>query len=57
MPIIPFFIPGGAWRTSTLTIGPIVLGIGDFVGKLIDFIVIALVVYFLMKQLSKTGVK
>ncbi len=57
MPIFTFFIPGGAWRTATLTIGPIVLGIGDFVGKLIDFIIIAVVVYFLMKQLVKTGLK
>jgi len=57
MPIITFFIPGGAWRTATLAIGPIVLGIGDFIGKLIDFLVIALVVYFIMKQLSKTGLK
>ena len=57
MPIITFFIPGGTWRTATLTIGPIVLGIGDFTGKLMDFIIIALVVYFLMKQLTKTGLK
>lgn len=57
MPIITFFIPGGAWRTATLAIGPIVLGIGDFIGKLIDFLIIAMVVYFLMKQLSKTGLK
>ncbi|MEM2901411.1 MAG: MscL family protein [Candidatus Bathyarchaeia archaeon] len=55
MPVITFFIPGGAWRTATLTIGPIVLGIGDFIGKLVDFLIIALVVYFLMKQLTKTG--
>jgi len=57
MPIITFFIPGGAWRTATLTIGPIVLGIGDFIGRLIDFIIIAMVVYILMKQLVKTGLK
>ena len=57
MPIITFFIPGGAWRTATLTIGPIVLAMGDFIGKLIDFAIITLVVYFMMKQLSKTGLK
>ena len=57
MPIITFFIPGGGWRTATLAIGPIVLGIGDFIGKLIDFIIIAVVVYFVMKQISKTGLK
>ena len=57
MPIVTFFIPGGAWRTATLSLGPIVLGIGDFIGKLIDFIIISVVVYFIMKQLSKTGLK
>ncbi|MFW6109405.1 MAG: MscL family protein, partial [archaeon] len=25
MPIILFFVPGGAWREATVTIGPIVL--------------------------------
>lgn len=24
MPIITFFIPGGAWREATLTVGPVV---------------------------------
>ena len=57
MPIVTFFIPGGAWRTATLTLGPIVLGIGDFIGKLIDFVIITVVVYFIMKQLSKSGLK
>jgi len=57
MPIVTFFIPGGAWRTATLAIGPIVLGVGDFIGKLIEFIIIVVVVYFIMKQLSKTGLK
>jgi len=55
MPIITFFIPGGGWREAVWMIGPIQLSIGHFVGSLIDFLVIALVVYVLMKQLSKTG--
>lgn len=57
MPIITFFIPGGAWREATLTLGPIVLLIGNFIGTLIDFIIIALVVFFLMKQVEKSGLK
>jgi large conductance mechanosensitive channel len=57
MPIITFFIPGGAWREATLVLGPIVLLIGDFVGALIDFLIIALVVFMLMKQLEKAPVK
>ncbi len=57
MPIITFFIPGGAWRTALLAIGPINLAIGDFVGVLIDFIIIAIVVFYMMKWLSRTGLK
>ena len=57
MPVITFFIPGGAWREAVLTLGPIQLAIGHFVGVLIDFVIIALVVFILMKQLKKTGLK
>jgi large conductance mechanosensitive channel len=57
MPIITFFIPGGAWREATLTIGPIVLMIGSFIGAVMDFIIIALVIFFLMKQLEKSELK
>ncbi len=57
MPIITFFIPGGAWRTAILAIGPIQLAIGDFIGVLIDFIIIAVVVFYMMKWLSKTALK
>ena len=57
MPIITFFIPGGAWRTAILAIGPIQLAIGDFTGVVIDFIIIAIVVFYVMKWLSKTGLK
>jgi len=57
MPIITFFIPGGAWRTYELAIGPIVLLIGDFVGVLVDFFIISLVVYVMMQQVEKHGLK
>ena len=57
MPIITFFIPEGEWRYATLTLGPIVLAIGHFVGVLIDFLIIAVVVFILMKQIEKTSLK
>lgn len=49
MPIITPFIPGGAWQTATFNIGPIVIGWGAFVGALINFIVIAFVVFLIAK--------
>jgi large conductance mechanosensitive channel len=54
MPIVTFFIPGGGWREATLVIGPIVLEIGHFIGAVIDFLIIALIVFIIMKQVEKT---
>lgn len=49
MPIITPFIPGGAWQTATFSMGPIVIGWGAFLGALINFIVIAFVVFLIAK--------
>ena len=57
MPVITFFIPGGAWEEATLTVGPIVLLIGHFVAAIIDFLIIALAVFWIMKVIEKTPIK
>ena len=57
MPIIAVIIPGGEWRTTTFNVGPVKFLLGDFFGTLIDFLIIALVVFLLSKQLSKTKLK
>jgi large conductance mechanosensitive channel len=53
MPIITFFIPGGAWQEATVTIGPIVISWGKFLGDLIYFIIVALVVFLIAKKVLK----
>jgi len=53
MPIITPFVPGGAWKTATLEIGPIVLGWGAFLGELINFVIIAFVVFMVAKMVLK----
>jgi large conductance mechanosensitive channel len=53
MPIITPFIPGGAWKTATLAIGPIVISWGPFLGELINFIIIAFVVFIIAKKMLK----
>ena len=53
IPLITFFIPGGAWREATLTLGPVVMMVGSFIGNVIDFLIIAIVVFMIMKQLEK----
>ena len=53
MPIITPFIPGGAWREAVFSIGPIVIKWGAFLGELINFIIIALVVFLMAKFILK----
>ena len=53
MPIIAVLIPGGDWRTQVLQLGPVKLLVGDFIGAIIDFIIIALVVFIVVKYMMK----
>jgi len=57
MPMITPFIPGGSWRDALLYLEPIELQVGQFAGALLDFLIIAIVVFSLMKQLQKTSVR
>jgi large conductance mechanosensitive channel len=53
MPLITPFIPGGAWQTAVLKLGPIVIGWGALVGAIINFVIIAFVVFMIAKYLFK----
>ncbi len=53
MPIIAVLIPGGDWRTAVLQVGPMKFLVGDFVGALIDFVIVALVVFLIVKFIMK----
>ena len=53
MPMITPFIPNGAWQTATFSLGPIVIGWGAFLGTLINFIIVALVVFIIAKKILK----
>ena len=57
MPVITFFIPEGEWQAWVLNLGPIQLQVGHFIGALLDFLIIAMVIFTLMKQLKKTNLK
>jgi large conductance mechanosensitive channel len=54
MPIINILIPSGAWQEAVWIIGPIQLAVGHFLAAIIDFLIIALVVFLIMKQIEKT---
>jgi len=53
MPTITPMIPGGAWKTFTLVFGPFNWGIGAFIGELINFIIIAIVVFLMAKFMMR----
>ena len=60
MPVVSLIIPGGAWREAEIVLrrgpaGEVVnaIKLGTFLGTLIDFLIIALVVQWLSKKLIK----
>ncbi len=53
MPIVGALVPGGDWRASVFEAGPVKFLVGDFVGALIDFFIIAIVVFAIVKWLMK----
>ena len=60
MPVPGALIPGGDWRKAVFTI-PVGQGmnfaVGDFVGVIIDFVIVACVVFLIAKYGKKIGAK
>ena len=54
MPIISPLIPGGNWQEATLILGPILLKWGAFLAALINFVIIAFVVFLIAKKFMKS---
>ena len=53
MPIVTFFIPGGAWRTATLNIGSVHLLLGPVLGAAVDFLIVAYLVFWFSKKVLR----
>lgn len=53
MPCITPFMAGGAWKTATFAIGPVQLGVGAFLAEIINFVIIAFVVFMVAKKVMK----
>lgn len=56
MPIVAVVTPSGDWQTSVLQIGPLKFMIGDYIGAIIDFVIIALVIFIAVKYVMKGDV-
>lgn len=53
MPVVTFFIPGGEWQTATLALGPVQLKPGIVLAGLIDFLIVAIVVFIIAKKIMR----
>ena len=53
MPIITPFIPGGGWQAATFSMGSIVISWGAFLAELINFVIIALIVFVAAKIIMR----
>jgi large conductance mechanosensitive channel len=53
MPLITPFIPGGGWQTAAVTLGPFVIGWGQLLSAIINFVIIAFVVFMIAKMVLK----
>ena len=49
MPIVAVVTPAGNWRTATLDVGPVQFLVGDFFSVLLDFLIIAFIVWRISK--------
>ncbi len=53
MPIVGAVTPSGDWQKATWNVGFLKFGVGDFLSVLINFIIIALVVWRIAKMFEK----
>ena len=53
MPIVAVVTPQGNWQEAILPIGPIKFAAGDLVNNIIDFVIIALVIFVIVKYIMR----
>jgi large conductance mechanosensitive channel len=53
MPFVGVLIPNGDWQTAVYSLGPVKLLLGAFLSALINFVIIAFVVFMMAKIVMK----
>ena len=53
MPVVSPLFSSDSWREATLTFGPVHIVYGAFLGELINFLILALIVFIIAKKLLK----
>jgi Large-conductance mechanosensitive channel len=60
MPIPGAFTPGGNWQTATVVLqigNGMKFAVGDFIANVVNFIIVAAVVFLLVRYVEKLGIK
>ncbi len=53
LPVVTFFLPGGAWRTATLDLGAVHLILGPVFGAGLDFLIVAWLTFWFSKKVLR----
>jgi Large-conductance mechanosensitive channel len=53
MPLLSPILSSGAWQTATLNLGPIALAYGAFLEAVLNFVILAAVVFIVVKKVMK----
>jgi large conductance mechanosensitive channel len=53
MPIVGALTPSGDWRAAVLRVGNMKFAVGDFGGSFLDFLIISIVVFLIVKRFMK----
>jgi large conductance mechanosensitive channel len=56
MPVVGLALPAGDWREATVDIGSVSLVWGPFLAAVIDFVIVAFIVYLVAKKIMKEEV-
>ncbi|MEK9131415.1 MAG: large conductance mechanosensitive channel protein MscL [Patescibacteria group bacterium] len=53
MPLIEPLMSVESWKEAVITIGPVQIGYGSFLAELINFVILALIIFIITKKLLK----
>lgn len=56
MPVIGLLVPGGNWRELAVTVGETKFGVGPILAAMVDFLIVAVVVFLVSKQILREEV-
>lgn len=53
MPIVEPLLSAESWKEATLTMGPVHITYGSFIAELLNFLILAVIIFFVTKKILK----